>query len=122
MDKREKLSLALDIIERAKSLISSGWTQDCFARDKDGQSIDYTNSDAVCFCAEGALHRASHDMKIECLNVLTLVFANITKSLPYGHDIIYKYNDIKLTKAGDIYRLFDQAQMRIQKELENDQS
>lgn len=47
------------IAQRAKELISNGWTQGVYARTEDGTVCSYRNEDATCFCLEGALIRAS---------------------------------------------------------------
>ena len=43
------LSAAADLIER------TGWTQEYFARQKNGLACDMLSDDAVCFCIRGAI-------------------------------------------------------------------
>lgn len=44
---------------RARDLIRKGWTQGSAARDKEGRAVFCNDPKAVCFCALGALGRAT---------------------------------------------------------------
>ena len=48
------LNLTADLLEK-----KDGWTQGVSARDKDGLSVMWSSSRAVCFCADGALAHVS---------------------------------------------------------------
>lgn len=52
------------IIERARALIATPqtWTQGEFARDANGQPVNWRSPDAVQFCLWGALNRAAYEM------------------------------------------------------------
>lgn len=46
----EVLAAAADLLEKL-----GAWTQFDFAHDAVGRAVDYTSSDAVCWCARGAI-------------------------------------------------------------------
>ena len=49
----------LETLKAARDLISdpARWTQNLFARDKDGKRADPQSDEAVCFCSFGAIER-----------------------------------------------------------------
>jgi hypothetical protein len=49
----------LETLKAARQLISTpdSWTQEVFARDKDGLRVDAQSEEAVCFCSFGAIER-----------------------------------------------------------------
>jgi hypothetical protein len=48
-----------DKLAEARKLIERGWTQGQYARGKSGKAVDEHGRHAVCFCALGALRRAT---------------------------------------------------------------
>lgn len=51
------------VIARASAILTErGWTRRAFARDKDGYGTNPLAYEAVCFCASGALWRASAEL------------------------------------------------------------
>lgn len=54
---REQAAAALD---KAADLVEQGWTQGELARDENGLACRPTDSDATCWCAEGALRRVTY--------------------------------------------------------------
>ncbi len=50
------------LIERAISLTELGWTQNAFARDRQGRPVSPRSWNAVSYCGYGALMRAAWDM------------------------------------------------------------
>ena len=46
---------AITILERAKKLIDSGWTQGAFARDMEGHACPLNTGKAVSYCITGAI-------------------------------------------------------------------
>lgn len=63
------------ILQEAKKNIEAGWTQNEFARNKDGQNIwSFPNDNAVCYCLVGAYHkvlgRNTYDYEIDVDNYL----------------------------------------------------
>jgi hypothetical protein len=54
----------VDVLKQAKKIISdpAHWTQRSFARNKDGKVAVVASSDAISFCALGAMRRASYEL------------------------------------------------------------
>jgi len=53
------MKTAEQILLDAAALIRKGWTKGAYARDATGQWVESIKSTAVCWCAEGAIYRAS---------------------------------------------------------------
>lgn len=53
------------VLSRAKELITQGWTQEFFARDKNRTVCHSASKNAVCFCLLGAIKRANREFKTE---------------------------------------------------------
>ena len=51
---------AARLLDGAAVCVEKGWTQNSNARDEHGVDTDAYGPDAVCWCAQGALHAASH--------------------------------------------------------------
>ena len=51
---------AARLLDCAAVCVEKGWTQNSNARDEHGVDTDAYGPDAVCWCAQGALHAASH--------------------------------------------------------------
>lgn len=61
----EVLSRAADLIEPERA-----WTQGCEARDVDGvELVDYSGTDAICWCVGGAIWKAADDVGYKNPNV-----------------------------------------------------
>lgn len=55
-----------ETIDRAAGLLEAkGWTQGAFARDRDGRPVSTGAENAACFCAAGAIIRASTSISQE---------------------------------------------------------
>ena len=50
---------AARLLDCAAGYVEKGWTQNVNARDADGMDTDERGPDAVCWCAQGAMHAAS---------------------------------------------------------------
>jgi len=55
---------AVVVLRRALKLIESGWTRGSDARNHGGDPVSPKHSSAQRFCAQGALTRAMHDLKV----------------------------------------------------------
>ena len=44
-----------DNLKAVRALIAKGWTQDWYARDRDGESVAPHDSAATCYCLTGAV-------------------------------------------------------------------
>lgn len=47
------------VLVAARALVAKGWCQDVYARDADGREVDPKSSNAVAWCALGALRAVS---------------------------------------------------------------
>jgi FMN-dependent NADH-azoreductase len=47
------------VLRRAADLVAEGWAQKTFARTRGGKDVLWNDHRAVCFCATGAVRRAS---------------------------------------------------------------
>lgn len=58
-------TLMVDVLERARYLLrdKKHWVQGADALDKQKQITDCRSDKAVCFCLDGALAKAAHDLK-----------------------------------------------------------
>jgi|ERR1700744_1640087 len=109
----------VDVLIGAKALIEKGWTKGANARTANGHGISSTNPNAVKFCLNGAILRASngssraYEHSSKALN-----FA--LKSVPYvqKNTSIYsgyvEYND-KSKNKDRIVKLLDSAIEYVQK-------
>ena len=62
------------ILNRTKTLLQRGWTQNLLARQADGSSIAPQHSNAVKWCAVGGVIRAAHDLGFDgCSDALNLM-------------------------------------------------
>lgn len=50
------------VLTKAKEYLDRGWSTGCFAKDSKGNSTDPCGSDAICWCAVGAIDRAIGDL------------------------------------------------------------
>lgn len=84
-------NMSAALVERAISLIESGWTQNAFARDRQGRAVSPRSRRAVSYCGYGALMRAAWDMSASetlystlmrrvCQHFSTLEFSRLNDS------------------------------------------
>ena len=59
MTENERNETAARVLDYAATLIDGGWTQLAEARDQHGNRCMATSPEAVCFCATGAMRRAT---------------------------------------------------------------
>lgn len=50
------------VIERALEILEKGWCREAYAEDVDGWPVSPYSKQAVAFCAEGAIKRATQEM------------------------------------------------------------
>ncbi len=51
-----------NILRAAAALVADGWTQASYARDEHGGGVSSGDASACCFCALGAIRRATQDL------------------------------------------------------------
>lgn len=96
------LQLAADL-RAARAVIEKpeAWTKFEFARDARGEPASVESSDAVCFCASGAVIRTVPGDR------RGVVVDTLKHASPLG--AIANFNDDNLTAHADILNLFDRA-------------
>ena len=95
----------IDILRSARALIDTPekWTRGTNARNASGRSVPFDSPSAVCFCAYGAVLRASG-------GEIVLACQRLWEALPAGWpDIFPLYNDYPDTTYADVLALFDRA-------------
>lgn len=99
----------MSLLQQARELITdpAHWTQEVFARNALGKSVMGDEPDAVCWCADGALHKirggAGHhsDAYFDAYNALNKEVEKL------GHSQVESFND-KTTHA-EVLGVFDRA-------------
>lgn len=104
----------VECLKQARKLISrkSWWTWNVHARDKRGLPVHPSSDEAKCFCAYGAIIRASNDnvsLEVSCV-------ASLLRCLPAPVYSIVDYNDTAENHK-KVVELFDTAINRVEKEL-----
>jgi hypothetical protein len=99
------MTRVLDILIRARKLIEAPerWTKGAMARNSVGARVSAYAPDAICFCAQGALKKASDWDDHLSQAALRL---NRAITIPVGY---ITYNDEPETTHADILALFDRA-------------
>ena len=102
----------LDVLRRARELLSEpqGWTQGTFARDIRGRRAASAR-DAVCWCAIGALLRAT-DVSIRAdavAAVAALVHHGIGITAPDSSRALVAWNDCPERTHAEVLEAFDRA-------------
>ena len=93
MTRQEKI----EALRKASLLLQEkGWTQGCFARDKEGKGVNPTSKNAICFCIAGACIKTLSD----CSLILTPL------SLSCGNLPIGVFNDLPGRKLSDVTAAF----------------
>lgn len=98
-----------EILLAAAALVRKGWTKGIYARDALGQQCGVQYADAVCFCAEGAIYRASVS-SAESAAVTRL--CAILPAAPSGHPVQNKiayFNDIVAKNAEEVAQMLEKA-------------
>jgi hypothetical protein len=74
-------------LRRARKLISQPerWTRAHFARDARGRGLTPNNADAVCFCAVGAIQRASGSLAYDTPEIRALGY-RLGSAIPHWND------------------------------------
>lgn len=96
---------AAKTLRAAKALTDTPakWTQHEFARNKDDIFVSALDPDACCFCINGAIIRASRNVRSDTLKAL------LRKALSKPWETITKFNDHPDTTHTDVMAFFDRA-------------
>lgn len=87
-----------EILRAAADLIDKGWTQGAYARNATGASVGPHDTDAVCFCALGAISRAVGTERYDA--VMAKIVARSALRVEIGN--VVPFNDKKATCAADV--------------------
>jgi hypothetical protein len=109
------------LLIEAKALIEKpeNWTRGVMARGKAGVEVAPESPEATCFCAMGALYRASKDQwnrgalyrasKDQWDRLAHIRAERTLREHAHGHLFISEFNDDLKTMHQDIMNLFDKA-------------
>ena len=99
-------TLERQIVERARALIATKktWTRHAVARDKNDQLTGWGYPNAVRWCAEGALLRATHDLTGDVERTGDLAMQTAFR-ITAGRDRLSNINDSRGHKK--VLKLFD---------------
>jgi hypothetical protein len=107
----------LEILKQARELLAQpgAWIRCTYARDDLGVAVRGTDSDAVCWCTLGALHRVigSDDIQFDRYVGIKDV---LRREIPEDYESIGDFNDDQ-DNVGPVLAVFDRAIAR----LESDQ-
>lgn len=107
-------NLTKDILTGAKAFVEHwGWTQGRIALNEDGREVEEYDAGAVCFCAEGAIRRAGHEIwKINMGDPKEIHGAVETALETIGDladDLVHEWNDHPDRKISEVLDVFDRA-------------
>lgn len=94
----------LQVLQDARTLIANreNWTKGENARDHKGMAVETEDPRAVCFCAEGAIRRASGDrLNFEAIDALCAVTR--------GAKALWRWNDVRGRTHSQVLAAFDRA-------------
>lgn len=98
----------LRVLVAAQHLIADvGWTQEVYARDRDGRSVDSSDAAATHFCAIGAVRRACYDRKDHDWEKTVRDCEELLNSAASGNAMAL--NDRSGTTRADVIKMFDRA-------------
>jgi hypothetical protein len=101
----DKAQLVADLKEARRLVAEVGWTRGMAARDANGDCVAATDDEAVCFCAIGALVRATDSVTN---NRFVIARKAVSDVIPVSAATIVQYNDHVATRE-DVIALFDRA-------------
>lgn len=101
----------VEVLKRARETISKPerWTQGAYARDARGYPIGVGHSDAVCFCATGAIARGAPDPEARALAQMGV---RIGRRPVEG---LAAWNDAPERTHAEVLAAFDSAIKRLEK-------
>lgn len=115
----------LEVLVRAKARIQNPehWTKGRYARDEEGEMAQVTDTQAVCFCGLGAVHRSSfelfgppgnpqwyidgHKRHTAADDEALIVLGEVAHRR--GFSTFPQFNDNDATTHDDVMRAFDEA-------------
>lgn len=101
----EVLEAAADLLERP-----GAWTQGGFAHDRDGKEVAWDSSEAVCWCARGAIAFVAREYRAEVLDAIWDGAAKAMGFRSYGD--IECWNDVPDRTQAEVVDALRQASRR----------
>ena len=99
----------LAILSLARGLISRGWCKLEYARDSAGKQVPDSSEDAVSFSADGAICRATYEVRREFPGLgCDKAFLMMRRFLPKPGQHLWQWND-EQTNGAAVVGLFDRA-------------
>lgn len=108
----EMLSNA-ELLEPAAEFPDHEWTRQSYARNAEGEKVDYRSTDAVKFSAVGRLMRVSHDAGQPGSGRR---YAAINRELIPGGPDLTTWNDAPKRNQEQVRRLFRRAAQRLRQQ------
>jgi hypothetical protein len=98
------MSNVKEVLVRAKDLVSEGWTQQVFARDRDEAECHYSVSRACKFCLVGAIYRAKSELGLgeEVADAIREILLKKLRIKFIGH-----WNDAADRKKSEVVHLLE---------------
>jgi len=99
------------ILNHTKDLLDEdhAWCKHEAAKDINGHSVPFDNSEAVCFCLSGAISRSMKDLQAEdYIDIFLPVFKAINEGVHVETGII-AFNDDAKTTFEDVQKVIDRA-------------
>lgn len=99
----ETLAIAIE----ARKLLETpkAWTKGTYARDADGNKVSSYDKNAVCWCLEGAIHKASDSLRGHSTEIWDVMEKFLQDK--YGYLNIASYNDQTVREHSDVIQMLD---------------
>lgn len=97
-----------EVLRAARERVAEGWTQGAMARDERGEETEPTESEAVCYCALGALESIDRGSRSVGAFVLRLALPRFVLGCA-PDSMVANFNDDPATTQADVLALFDRA-------------
>lgn len=99
----------LTILKAARTLVAAGWCKHVYAQDADGKSVPDSSQDATRFSADGAICRATYDVRGKSPGIgCEMVFLMTRRFRPDPNELIHLWND-KQETAEPVITMFDRV-------------
>ena len=107
-----------ELLIKAKAVIADPkhWTQGCYAKDAEGQSVGSTKSDAVCWCSVGAAEKVTCEENAHIARFAAMQYLS-EASEKFGYSNIPEFNDNSSHEI--VMKAWDEA-IKLAKESENE--
>jgi rhodanese-related sulfurtransferase len=93
------VSAVADKLREARALIERGWTQEAYSRSDDGRDALFSDAEAVCWCAVGAM------AEVGLASLCEMYFRRVI-DWPGG---IISWNDAPERTQAEVLAAFDKA-------------